>query len=34
MSVVAEVLAVADDAAGGRLREQSGPIHSRTDPTP
>ncbi|WP_232702246.1 XdhC family protein [Halobacterium wangiae] len=34
LSVVAEALAVANDAAGGRLREQSGPIHPRTDPTP
>ncbi|AHG04153.1 cytochrome oxidase I [Halobacterium sp. DL1] len=34
LSVVAEALAVANDAEGGRLREQSGPIHPRTDPTP
>ncbi|MFB6073013.1 MAG: XdhC family protein [Halobacterium sp.] len=32
-SVVGEVLAVANDAEGGRLREQSGPIHPRTEPT-
>lgn len=33
MSVVAEVLAVSNDANGGRLRDASGPIHSRTGPT-
>lgn len=32
MSVVSEALAVANDAAGGRLREKEGPIHSRPDP--
>jgi len=30
MSVVSEVLAVANDADGGRLSEQSGPIHPRS----
>jgi xanthine dehydrogenase accessory factor len=34
MSVVAEVLAVANDASGGRLRDKTGPIHARPDPTP
>lgn len=34
MSIVAEALAVHNDAEGGRLRESSGPIHARTDPTP
>jgi xanthine dehydrogenase accessory factor len=34
MSIVAEALAVHNDAAGGRLRKSSGPIHARTDPTP
>ena len=31
MSIVSEVLAVANDATGGRLSEGSGPIHSRPD---
>jgi xanthine dehydrogenase accessory factor len=34
MSVVSEVLAVANDTDGGRLSDQSGPVHARTDPTP
>jgi xanthine dehydrogenase accessory factor len=34
MSIVAEALAVHNDAGGGRLRTSSGPIHTRTDPTP
>ncbi|MFC3476791.1 XdhC family protein [Halobacterium litoreum] len=34
LSIVSEALAVANDAEGGRLRDQSGPIHPRTDPTP
>jgi xanthine dehydrogenase accessory factor len=32
-SIVSEVMAVANDAEGGRLRDQSGPIHPRVDPT-
>jgi xanthine dehydrogenase accessory factor len=32
-SIVSEALAVANDAEGGRLRDQSGPIHPRVDPT-
>lgn len=34
LSVVSEVVAEANGASGGRLSEQSGPIHARTDPTP
>ncbi|WP_336037916.1 XdhC family protein [Halobacterium yunchengense] len=34
LSVVAEAVAVANGASGGRLAEQSGPIHARSDPTP
>jgi len=33
LSIVAEATAVANDAAGGRLREQSGHIHPRVDPS-
>lgn len=32
MSVISEVLAVANDRDGGRLGEQSGPIHTRPEP--
>ena len=32
LSIVAEATAVANDASGGRLREQSGHIHPRVDP--
>lgn len=31
MSIVAEALAVANDAEGGRLRNRTGPIHARPD---
>lgn len=34
LSVVSEAVAVANGADGGRLSEQSGPIHARSDPTP
>lgn len=34
MSVVSEVLAVANDADGGRLSDHSGPIHPRSNPSP
>jgi xanthine dehydrogenase accessory factor len=33
LSVVAEATAVANDASGGRLRDTSGPIHPRVDPS-
>ena len=33
LSVVAEATAVANDAGGGRLRDKSGPIHPRVDPS-
>lgn len=33
MSIVAEALAVHNDADGGRLCESSGPVHARIDPT-
>jgi len=34
LSIVAEATAVANAAAGGRLRDTSGPIHPRVDPSP
>jgi xanthine dehydrogenase accessory factor len=33
VSVVAEATAVANDADGGRLRDRSGPVHPRVDPS-
>ena len=34
LSIVSEAVAVAGDADGGRLSQQSGPVHARSDPTP
>ncbi|MFB6269774.1 MAG: XdhC family protein [Halobacterium sp.] len=34
LSIVGEVVAVANDAEGGRLTDQSGHVHARVDPTP
>jgi len=33
LSIVAEATAVANDASGGRLRDRSGPVHPRVDPS-